>query len=125
MKILPKKSLGQNFLIDDNILNVIVELGNINKNDIVFEVGPGTGNLTEKILNKNPKHLTVVEKDKELAIFLEKKFYNRIDIINQDILKFSYKNNIDKKIIIFGNLPYNISTQILSSWIKINKLENF
>ena len=125
MKILPKKSLGQNFLIDDNILNVIAELGNINKNDIVFEVGPGTGNLTEKILNKNPKHLTVIEKDKKLSIFLEKKFYNRIDIINQDILKFSYKNNIDKKIIIFGNLPYNISTQILSSWIKINKLENF
>ena len=73
MKIIPKKSLGQNFLVDDKILNQIVDLGQIKSNDIVIEVGPGTGNLTKKILNKKPKSLTVVEKDKNLTILLKKK----------------------------------------------------
>ena len=55
MKILPKRKLGQNFLIDENILNIITELGNINNEDLILEVGPGTGNLTQKILEKKPK----------------------------------------------------------------------
>ena len=63
MNVVAKKSLGQNFLIDEKILNLIVGLGNINSNDIVLEVGPGTGNLTEKILKKGPKKIIVVEKD--------------------------------------------------------------
>jgi Dimethyladenosine transferase (rRNA methylation) len=67
MNILPKKNLGQNFLIDENILNIIVNLGNINRDDLVLEVGPGTGNLTEKILEKKPKKFTVIEKDKRLV----------------------------------------------------------
>ena len=125
MKILPKKSLGQNFLIDENILNIITELGNINNEDLVLEVGPGTGNLTQKILEKKPKNFTVIEKDKKLVDFLKKKFNKKIDIINEDMLKFSYEKNLNKRIIVFGNLPYNISTQILSKWIKIKKLENF
>ena len=73
MKILPKKSLGQNFLVDNNILNSIVKSGNINENDIIIEVGPGTGNLTEKILKKKPKKLIIVEKDKNLYNLLKKK----------------------------------------------------
>jgi len=125
MKILPKRSLGQNFLIDENILNIITELGNINNEDLVLEVGPGTGNLTQKILEKKPKNFTVIEKDKKLVDFLKKKFNNKIDIINEDMLKFSYEKNLNKRIIVFGNLPYNISTQILTKWIKIKKLENF
>ena len=125
MKILPKRSLGQNFLIDENILNIITELGNINNEDLVLEVGPGTGNLTQKILEKKPKNFTVIEKDKKLVDFLTKKFNKKIDIINEDMLKFSYEKNLNKRIIVFGNLPYNISTQILSKWIKIKKLENF
>ena len=125
MKILPKKSLGQNFLIDENILNIITELGNINNEDLILEVGPGTGNLTQKILEKKPKNFTVIEKDKKLVDFLKKKFNKKIDIINEDMLKFSYEKNLNKRIIVFGNLPYNISTQILSKWIKIKKLENF
>ena len=125
MKILPKKSLGQNFLIDENILNIITELGNINNEDLVLEVGPGTGNLTQKILEKKPKNFTVIEKDKKLVDFLKKKFNKKIDIINEDMLKFSYEKNLNKRIIVFGNLPYNISTQILSKWIKIKKLEYF
>ena len=55
MKILPKKSLGQNFLIDNEVLNMIADLGKINSNDVVLEIGPGTGNLTEKILKKKTK----------------------------------------------------------------------
>ena len=125
MKILPKRSLGQNFLIDENILNIITELGNINNEDLVLEVGPGTGNLTQKILEKKPKNFTVIEKDKKLVDFLKKKFNKKIDIINEDMLKFSYEKNLNKRIIVFGNLPYNISTQILTKWIKIKKLENF
>ena len=86
MKIKPKKSLGQNFLIDKNIINLIVNLGNIKKNDIILEVGPGTGNLTKEILSKNPKKLIVVEKDKKLSIALREKFKNKIVLINNDIL---------------------------------------
>ena len=82
----PKKNLGQNFLKDEIILRKVVENGNISENDIVIEIGPGTGNLTEKILDKNPKHLIVVEKDKELCSILKKKFDNKIQIINNDIL---------------------------------------
>ncbi len=125
MKILPKKSLGQNFLIDNEILNKIVNLGKISSNDIVLEVGPGTGNLTEKILKKKPKKIVVVEKDKELSKNLREKFNNNIEIINDDILNYNQDIYLNKKIIIFGNLPYNISTQILTSWIKINNLNNF
>ena len=125
MKIIPKKSLGQNFLVNNDILNQIVELGEIRSEDIILEVGPGTGNLTEKILKKKPKKLIVVEKDKKLSIFLKKKFNNNIEIINDDILDYNKKIYPNKKIIIFGNLPYNISTQILASWIKLNNLNSF
>ena len=125
MNILPKKSLGQNFFVDEKILNFIVNLGEISTKDIVLEVGPGTGNLTEKILKKKPKKIIVVEKDKNLTINLEKKFNKNIEIINEDILCFDQSFLYKKKIIIFGNLPYNISTQILASWIKINNLNNF
>ena len=125
MKILPKKSLGQNFLIDNKILNLIANLGSITSNDIVLEVGPGTGNLTEKILKKKPKKLIVVEKDKNLSVILKKKFDKDIEIINDNILNYNQDIYHNKKIIIFGNLPYNISTQILTSWIKINNLNNF
>ena len=125
MKVLPKKQLGQNFLVDKKILNIIRDLGEINSKDTVLEVGPGTGNLTEKILEKKPKKIIVIEKDNNLSNVLEKKFSNNIEIINDDILNFNYDAYLNKKIIIFGNLPYNISTQILTSWIKINNLNNF
>ena len=125
MKITAKKSLGQNFLVDNKILNIIAELGEINSNDTVMEVGPGTGNLTEKILKKKPKKLIVIEKDKNLSIYLKKKFNNSVEIINDDIINYNHEIYYNKKIIIFGNLPYNISTQILTSWIKVNKLNQF
>ena len=125
MKVFAKKSLGQNFLIDDKVLDLIVNLGKISSNDTVLEVGPGTGNLTEKILKKVPKKLIVVEKDQNLSQILKKKFNNNIEIINDDILNYNQQLLYKKKIIIFGNLPYNVSTQILTSWIKISNLNKF
>jgi len=120
----PKKSLGQNFLKDKNIIDIIVEAGDIKKSDIVLEVGPGTGNLTERILSKTPKKLIAVEKDKSLVKNLHKKFENNILLLNEDILKIDEKKYSDKPMIVFGNLPYNISTQILIKWIKYENLNN-
>ena len=111
-----KKSLGQNFLIDQNILEKITNLTNI-KNKTILEIGPGTGNLTSYILKKNPKKLMVIEKDNELVKNLEIKFNNQIKIINDDVLKINETNLLKDKVIVFGNLPYNISTEILSKWI--------
>jgi len=115
--IKPKKSLGQNFLIDKNILQKIVNTVSINKNSEILEIGPGTGNLTDYIIKKNPKKIFVVEKDNNLSFLLYKKFKNKINIINNDILKISENSISKKKLIVFGNLPYNISTEILSKWI--------
>ena len=117
MKIKAKKSLGQNFLIDKNIIKSIVSIGDIKKNNVILEVGPGTGNLTEYILKKNPKKIFVIEKDSNLVNLLNEKFSNKINILNKDILKFDLNNISKEKIIIFGNLPYNISTKILTQWI--------
>ena len=82
-----KKSLGQNFLIDKNIIEKITNVVNI-KNRIILEVGPGTGNLTFSILNQKPKKIFVVEKDNELALQLKNNFIDQITIFNEDILKF-------------------------------------
>ena len=119
----PKKSLGQNFLNDKNILTKIIDCGKIIKNDIILEIGPGTGNLTEKIVEKKPKHIIVVEKDKELSKILKDKFGNQIEIINKDILNCFNDFEFKTPIKVFGNLPYNISTKILTSYIKVQNLE--
>ena len=116
MKIIPKKSLGQNFLIDNNILNKIINLTNI-ENETILEIGPGTGNLSSLILNKKPKKFIAIEKDKFLALNLKKNFKEKIEIINDDILNINEKLLSNEKLIVFGNLPYNISTEILCKWI--------
>ena len=119
----PKKSLGQNFLIDKNIINKIIKIGNINKNKTVIEIGPGYGNLTEAIIQMKPKKIIAIEKDKKLSLLLIKKFQNikNIKVINEDILNIIKNRNLNNNSIIFGNLPYNISTQILASLITLNK----
>jgi len=117
VKIVPKKSLGQNFLADINIINKIVAIGNINEKDDILEVGPGTGNLTREIIKKKPEKIFLIEKDKLLYRNLKKEFKNKINIFNKDILKINENNLSNKKITVFGNLPYNISTQILAKWI--------
>ncbi len=104
----PKKSLGQNFLNNESILTKIVDSGNIEINDIVLEIGPGTGNLTKKILEKKPKLLIVVEKDKDLSLVLKRKYGEKIEIINKDILSCYHDFKFDRPIKVFGNLPYNI-----------------
>ncbi len=121
--IKPKKSLGQNFLIDHNVLNTIVNCFNV-YNKTVLEIGPGTGNLTNYILEKKPKKVFVIEKDNELAEDLKNKYYNLINVINDDVLNINENSLFDEKVVVFGNLPYNISTEILSKWI-INIGNNF
>ena len=111
-----KKSLGQNFLIDKNIIDKIINIVSITGNEIL-EVGPGTGNLTREILKNNPSKIYLVEKDTFLAKNLEEIIDERVKIFNEDILKFDEYSLSNNKIIVFGNLPYNISTEILSTWI--------
>ena len=123
MKIYPKKSLGQNFLKDRNILEKIVNITQI-ENKTILEVGPGTGNLTSFILKNNPKKVFVVEKDNNLAENLNDNFKDKLTIINDDILNIDENLLFDEKVIVFGNLPYNISTEILCKWI-INLKDNF
>ena len=123
MFIKTKKSLGQNFLIDREVLEKIVSITDI-VNKEVLEIGPGSGNLTTYILKQKPKKLYVVEKDDDLAILLKEKFDTEIEIINDDILKVSESNISEQKLSVFGNLPYNISTEILSKWI-LNIGSNF
>ena len=118
-----KKSLGQNFLIDQNILEKIVNTTSI-ENKIILEIGPGTGNLTSFILKKNPKKLFVIEKDNVLTNDLKRKFNNQITIINDDVLNIDETKLFKEEAIVFGNLPYNISTEILSKWI-INLKDKF
>ena len=120
--IYPKKSLGQNFLIDKNIIYKILNLVNI-KNKNVIEVGPGKGALTTEIIKKKPKSIILIEKDKNLANDLSFKYckYKNVVVLNKDVLKFNF-SNLKSKFIILGNLPYNISSQIL---LKIIRNDNF
>tara|TARA_Y100001958_G_scaffold103505_1_gene72129 strand:+ start:165 stop:950 length:786 start_codon:yes stop_codon:yes gene_type:complete len=118
-----KKSLGQNFLIDKNILEKIINITKV-QDKIILEIGPGTGNLTSYILKRNPKKLIVIEKDYELAFNLKNKYNNQIKIINEDVLQIDETNLVKEKVTVFGNLPYNISTEILSKWI-INLKDKF
>ncbi len=117
-----KRSLGQNFLIDKNIIKKIINLINL-KDKNVIEIGPGKGALTGEILKKNPKSLIVIEKDTNLAKFLKFKFSNNknFTVFNQDILKIDLEKIQKEKTVIFGNLPYNISSQILVKIIKFKK----
>ena len=111
-----KKSLGQNFLTDRNILEKIVNTTEI-KDRTILEVGPGSGNLTSFILKKRPKKVIVIEKDNDLAGNLNENFKNKLTILNDDILNIDENLLFNEKVIVFGNLPYNISTEILSKWI--------
>ena len=123
MKIYPKKSLGQNFLIDRDVLEKIVNVTQI-ENKTILEVGPGTGNLTSFILKNNPKKVFVIEKDNDLAKSLKENFKEQLTIINDDILNINENSLFNEKVTVFGNLPYNISSEILSKWIT-NLNDNF
>ena len=120
--IFSKKSLGQNYLIDKNIINKIISIVEI-KNKNIIEIGPGKGALTDEILKKKPKSLTLIEKDYHLFEKLKNKFINNksIKIYNDDILKLNLEKIAIENSIVFGNLPYNISSQILVKMIKFKK----
>ena len=120
-----KKSLGQNFLIEKNIIKKIVNLAYINKKN-VLEIGPGKGYLTDEILKKKPKNLILIEKDYNLAKYLKEKYsaVKTVTVINSDILKFDLTSLLKRKLSILGNLPYNISSQILIKVLKEEKIIN-
>ena len=111
-----KKSLGQNFLTDQNVINKIINTIDI-KDKNILEIGPGTGNLTTEILKRKPKRFILIEKDNDLANLLKKKFKTNVEVINKDVLKLNENILCNQSLIVFGNLPYNISTEILSKWI--------
>ena len=117
-----KKSLGQNFLIDKNIIKKIVNLTDV-KDRNVIEIGPGEGALTKEILKCNPRSLSIIEKDYRLAKELELKFskIKKIKVYNADVLKFDLESFNKKNSVFMGNLPYNISSQILVKILKFSK----
>ena len=119
---LSKKIFRSKFLKDKNIIKKILDLTEIeNKN--VIEIGPGTGALTKEIIKRRPKSISLIEKDNSLAKDLKERFSaNKIlKIYNEDVLKFNIEKIIIENSLIFGNLPYNISSQILVKLIKIRK----
>ena len=131
-KIVAKKSLGQNFLQDKNVVDCICNSVEIN-NKVVLEVGPGTGFLTENILNNHPNKMFLIEKDTKLYEDLKIKFNKEIndaiiDILNLDALKLdilSLSKKSNCKITIICNLPYNIGTTLVLNWLReIDKIEN-
>lgn len=114
------KSLGQNFLIDDNIINTIVDSANVNKEDLVIEIGPGLGTLTSRLLEKAGM-VIAIELDKRMIRILNERFklYNNFELVNDDVLKVNLKEIINnksdslKKVKIVANLPYYITTPII------------
>ena len=118
----PKKKLGQNFLTNKEIIKKIADIANINKNTNIIEIGPGSGNLTVELLNRNPKKIYAVEFDKDLTNYLDKikNHYKNFNYIISDALTFDEKRIFKKNSIIFGNLPYNISLKLLIKWIYSN-----
>ena len=110
--IIPKKSLGQNFLIDNNIANKIINQISI-KEKVVLEIGPGYGILTDIIIEKKPKKIILIEKDDKVCEYLINKYrkIKNIEIFNTNILDYDFSHF--SKIILISNLPYNISTKLI------------
>lgn len=121
------KSLGQNFLIDDNVIQNIVESANITKEDLVIEIGPGLGTLTARLLEK-AKKVIAIELDNRMIKILNDRFslYEKFELINEDVLKVDLRTLISKnkaeKIKVVANLPYYITTPIIMKLLE-NKLE--
>lgn len=123
-----KKSLGQNFIIDKNFIEKLCKFITSCEDTIIIEIGPGKGALTNLLVKKNYKKLYLIEKDNNLANNLIDKYKasNNIHIINRDALLFDFNQFIDEKnVIIVGNLPFNISTQLLFKWLEQEKWPPF
>ncbi len=121
--IFAKKMFGQNFLIDDNILQGIVESANVNDKDTVIEIGPGLGNLTYYILEKGAK-VIAFEIDTDMIQILNDRFEqsSNFEIINKDILKVDMEEYLkDNKVKIIANLPYYITSPIIFKLLEYRK----
>jgi 16S rRNA (adenine1518-N6/adenine1519-N6)-dimethyltransferase len=114
-----KKKLGQNFLINEEIIKKIADIGKVDKNTNIIEIGPGSGNLTEELLKKNPREIFAIEFDKDLSNYLDKikNNYKNFNYKISDALTFDEMSVFKKNSIIYGNLPYNISLKLLIKWI--------
>ena len=116
-KIKPNKNLGQNFLINEYLINIILEILDIKEDDCILEVGPGKGALTKSLVKKTRNYIGV-EKDKNLSNFLKNNCKESLDIRNEDILDFDFKKIFKKNYRVIGNIPYNISTKLLMRCIE-------
>jgi 16S rRNA (adenine1518-N6/adenine1519-N6)-dimethyltransferase len=124
--IKPRKRLGQSFLMEQNVIRKIAALANVTKNDIVVEIGAGIGVLTED-LAQNAAKLIAVEMDDKLIEVLKDKLlkYNNVQIYSGDILKFDFgaiARDGQQKIKVIGNVPYNISSQVLFHLLSFRKI---
>ena len=118
-KFSQKKSLGQHFLKNNEVLNRISKLENF-EHKLILEIGPGKGALTKILLKQNPKKIIAVEKDKELAIILKNiqdEYPEKLEVIFQDALKFDLGKIKSNKINLVANLPYNIATTLIIKWL--------
>lgn len=122
-KITANKKLGQNFLVDEKIIEEIIKAANISKKDLIIEIGPGIGSLTKSIIPNAGKTICI-ELDKKMANIISNRFKNEIEIINEDILKVDLKKiaeqNKDKNIKVVANLPYYITTPIIMKLLESN-----
>lgn len=125
------KFLGQNFLISEEVVNAIIDSSNIEKEDLIIEIGPGLGTLTQYLLEKAGK-VICIELDSKMINILEERFllYDNLEIINQDVLKVDLKKIISeqktkgkiKNVKVVANLPYYITTPIIMKLLE-NKLD--
>lgn len=119
--IVANKKLGQNFLIDDEVIEGIVSAANVNKNDLIIEIGPGLGTLTKRLLENGGKVICIELDTRMIGILNDRfKFYNNFEVINQDVLKVDLnklinenKNEELRTAKIVANLPYYITTPII------------
>ena len=121
MKYYAKKRFGQNFLVDQNVLNKIVAFISPTSEDFIVEIGPGMGALTSVLL-EHINQLNVIEIDTDLVSYLKTKFLNKLIIHSIDVLKFDFNQFEATDIKVIGNLPYNISTPLLFSMIQYNNI---
>ena len=124
----PKKSLGQNFITDEAFIKKLSNEIITDKDTNIIEIGPGKGALTHYLIKKKFKSILLIEKDKNLSQFLSNNFKDdkRIEVINVDALHVNYEElKLKGKVIIVGNLPFNVSTQLLFKWLDIKKWPPF
>lgn len=109
----PRKRFGQNFLVDQSILQSMVDVVQPQTNDHLIEIGPGTGALTKYLL-KHCQHIDAIEIDRDLSAFLESQFSPKsLTIYTQDVLTVDFRHFSPRPLRIIGNLPYNISTPLI------------